>query len=104
MAIDPSGPGLPARRFCDARTLVRRRTSASIHSRISSSCAAAERFAGGVACQMRTASAMAPEPRAGGAELPPMVMRSFMRVVIDTRHPSPTSPMRSVSGTRTSVR
>ena len=54
--------------------------------------------------QMRTASAMGPEPRWGVPPPPPMVVRSFMRVVMATRHPSPTSPMRSLSGTRTSVR
>jgi len=32
-----------------------------------------------------------------------MVVRSFDRVVMATRQPSPTSPMRSESGTRTSV-
>ncbi len=47
---------------------------------------------------------MAPEPRAGGPDPPPMVVRSFMSVVMATRHPSPTAPMRSASGTRTSVR
>ena len=33
-----------------------------------------------------------------------MVVRSFMSVVMAMRQPSPTSPMRSASGTRTSVR
>ncbi len=53
---------------------------------------------------MRTASAMDPEPAPGAEELPPMVVRSLDRVVMATRHPSPTSPTRSASGTRTSVR
>jgi hypothetical protein len=57
-----------------------------------------------LARQMRTASAMAPVPRPGRPPPPPMVVRSFIRVVMATRQPSPTSPMRSASGTRTSVR
>ena len=53
---------------------------------------------------VRIASEIAPEARAGGPEPPPIVVRSFINVVIETRHPSPTSPTRSTSGTRTSVR
>src|ERR671924_342285 len=72
LAIEPSGPGLPARRFWLARMLVSRRTSASIHARTSAS-----RLAGvwstTSSFQMRTASAMAPEPRAGGPWPPPHV-------------------------------
>ena len=55
---------------------------------------------------MRTASAIGPEPAGRGPPPPPppMEVRSFMSVVIDTRQPSPTSPMRSASGMRTSSR
>jgi hypothetical protein len=103
LAIEPSGPGLPSLRFWEARTLVSRRASARIHSFISSSRAAGERSTASPDCQMRTASAMAPEPRAGVPPPPPMVVRSLESVVMATRQPSPTSPMRSASGTRTSV-
>ena len=65
LAIEPSGPGLPTRRAWPARMLVRRRASASIHSCISRSLATAVRSLAS-SCQMRTASAMAPEPLAGG--------------------------------------
>ena len=37
LPIDPSGPGSPFERFCAARMLVRRSTSARHHSRISRS-------------------------------------------------------------------
>ena len=53
---------------------------------------------------MRSASAIAPLPRAGARPPPPIEVRSLDSVVIATRQPSPTSPMRSASGTRTSVR
>ena len=40
----------------------------------------------------------------GPLEPAPIAFRSFMRVVSDTRQPSPRSPMRLASGTRASVR
>ena len=55
-------------------------------------------------CQRRTASAMGPDPRGGSPDPPPMEVRSLDSVVMATRQPSPTSPTRSASGTRTSVR
>ena len=45
---------------------------------------------------------MAPELR--GATAPPIETRSFISVVSDTRQPSPTSPSRSASGIRTSLK
>ncbi len=54
--------------------------------------------------QIRNASAIEPDPRVGGPTPPPMVLRSLDSVVMATRQPSPTSPIRSASGTRTSVR
>ena len=45
---------------------------------------------------------MRPDPR--GGIVPPIDTRSFMRVVIDTPQPSPTSPSRSESGMRTSLK
>ena len=45
---------------------------------------------------------MTPEPRCGIE--PPIDTRSFISVVSDTRQPSPTSPRRSLSGTRVSVK
>ena len=45
---------------------------------------------------------MTPEPRCGIE--PPIETRSFISVVSDTRQPSPTSPRRSLSGTRVSVK
>ena len=45
---------------------------------------------------------MKPAPLAGMP--PPMATRSFMSVVSATRQPSPTSPRRSASGMRTSVK
>jgi hypothetical protein len=45
---------------------------------------------------------MKPLPRRG--TWPPIDTRSFMSVVSDTRQPSPTSPSRSLSGMRTSVK
>ena len=53
---------------------------------------------------MRSASAIAPLPRTGARPPPPIEVRSLDSVVIATRQPSPTSPMRSASGTRTPVR
>ena len=43
-------------------------------------------------------------PPSRGGMVPPIDTRSFMSVVNDTRQPSPTSPRRSASGMRTSVR
>ena len=43
-------------------------------------------------------------PSCAGATVPPIETRSFISVVIDTRQPSPTSPSRSASGIRTSVK
>ena len=51
---------------------------------------------------MRMASATGPPPRRVTA--PPMETRSFMRVVTATFQPSPSPPMRAVSGTCTSVK
>lgn len=47
--------------------------------------------------QIRTAWAIASVP--GAPTLPPSDTRSYMRVVIATAHPCPTSPSRSPSGT-----
>ena len=47
---------------------------------------------------------LADEPRPFGGMPPPIDTRSFMSVVSDTRQPSPTSPRRSASGMRTSVK
>ncbi len=49
-----------------------------------------------------TASPMKPPPR--GGVWPPMLTRSFMSVVSTTRHPSPGSLSRPLSGTRASVK
>ena len=92
---------MPALRFWPARMLVRRSTSASIHSFITASRATASRRSAGSSRQTCMSSPIGPDSRAATA--PPMVTRSFMSVVIDTRQPSPTSPTRSASGTRTSV-
>jgi hypothetical protein len=52
--------------------------------------------------QAFTASAMNPAPLAGIP--PPIATRSFISVVSVARQPSPTSPSRSSSGIRTSVK
>ena len=52
--------------------------------------------------QIRMASPTKPPPRRVTA--PPMETRSFIRVVTATPHPSPSSPMRALSGIRTSVK
>ncbi len=52
--------------------------------------------------QTRSASRIMP-PSLGGIE-PPIDTRSFISVVSATRQPSPTSPRRSASGMRTSLR
>ena len=43
-------------------------------------------------------------PPSRGTGVPPMDTRSFISVPWATRQPSPTAPIRSVSGTTTSVR
>ena len=43
-------------------------------------------------------------PPSLGSALPPIATRSFIRVAMATRHPSPTAPIRSESGIRTSLR
>ena len=96
---EPSGPGVPTERICEARMLVRRLTSASIHSCISSSRLERSRS---LSFQSRTASPIGPLSR--GTMAPPIDTRSFISVVSDTRQPSPSSPRRSLSGMRTSVR
>src|SRR5204862_521746 len=55
-------------------------------------------------CSRQTSSASPIGPEFRAATAPPIVTRSFMSVVSETRHPSPSPPMRSASGTRTTVR
>ena len=99
-----SGPGLPARAFWAARMLVSRSASPCTHSCITSSRWALVRTAGSM---LRKASIRLPSGPCWAVVAPPiappMAVRSFMRVVSDTRQPSPTAPMRAASGTRTSV-
>ena len=103
LPIEPSGPGSPLRRFWLARMLVRRSSSARIHSFITvSRTAAFLRSSSGIEFHTLTRSAIAPVPFAGMA--PPIETRSFINVVSDTRQPSPGLPRRSSSGMRTSVK
>ena len=87
LPVEPSGPGVPTLRFCEARRLVSRLTSASLQSFISSSLVATSLRSAGRSCQIRTAWAIGPEPR--GTMAPPIETRSFMSVVSETRQPSP---------------
>ncbi|MEZ5259345.1 MAG: hypothetical protein R2705_21420 [Ilumatobacteraceae bacterium] len=89
-------------RICDARMLVSRRISARLQVFMTSSSRSGERRCSGAACHARTSAATVPEPRGGIA--PPMETRSFMRVVSETRHPSPRWPSISLAGMRTSVK
>ena len=82
LAIEPSGPGLPARRFWPARMLVRRRASASIHSCMSRSLVGRVVVLG---LFLPDAHRLGDGARARGSvghRPPPMVVRSFMSVVI----------------------
>ena len=77
-------------------------TSASTHSCIRRSRVPASCWLGGPAFQRSDAAAIGPPPR--GQRLPPIETRSFIRVTMAPRQPSPTSPRRSASGMRTSVK
>ena len=103
LAIEPSGPGLPALAACAPFMLVSRRASLLQNNFMSVSLWAALRRSAGMSFQMRMASSIGPRRLALPPPPPPMAVRSFMSVVSATRQPSPTSPMRWASGTRASV-
>ena len=81
---------------------VRRRTSARLHSFITSSRVAADLRSSGRLRQTLSSSAITPVPRRGIR--PPIETRSFISVVSDTRQPSPGRPSISASGIFTSVK
>jgi CubicO group peptidase (beta-lactamase class C family) len=97
---EPSGPGRPARAVSRARRAVYAITRVSM-----SSCASASRMVGS-AVRPRARASSTSRPTSSNPLVPPAVEapRSYDRHVSATRHPSPTSPMRSASGTRASSR
>ena len=89
-------------RFWLARMFVSRCTSARIHSFVTASRVTRSRRSSGSDSHTFISSPIVPEPRRG--MLPPIEVRSFMRVVSDTRQPSPGLPSISSLGMRVSVK
>ena len=104
LPTEPSGPGLPDLCAARARWLVMRRSSLSIHARVTrsrmiASCAG-ESAPGLRRCQSSTTCEIAPAPFFL-APMPPIATRSFIRVVIATRQPWPSLPSMFACGMRT---
>ena len=100
LPIDPSGPGVPVVRASSALRLLRRSTSLRTHNLIISSRRAGSLWPWSFQASSIQSTVVFPVSRVP----PPIATLSFMSVVSATLQPSPTSPMRSASDTRASVR
>ena len=104
---EPSGPGLPAFWAARARCAVTRSSSFSIQLFVTRSRRiaswAAEKAPWWRSLQSFTSWAMAPPPFRFDPP-PPIATRSFMRVVMATRQPCPSTPSMFSCGMRTSLK